>query len=90
MWRAALEAIRDSDRWSVVESDPVRGEIAAEIRPFLRGAPRPARIVVSLDDLGLTRVDARLQGDLRDRPARPSRQIAGFYRRLERLLARGA
>lgn len=88
VWRAALEAIRESDRWSVVESDPVRGEIAAEIRPLLRGAPRPAHVVVSLDDLGLTRVEAWLQGE-RDRGVAPSRQIAGFYRRLERLLARG-
>lgn len=89
VWRAALDVVRETERWRLVNSDPVRGEIAAEIRPLLRGAPRAARIVVALDDLGLTRVAASLPEERRVEGAAPPRQIAGFYRRLERILARG-
>src|SRR5690606_30521022 len=88
VWLAALEAVRSMDRWAQLGADPARGEIRVEIPRLLRRAPRAARISVSLDDLGFTRVHATLL-DENGAPLRRGepRQIRRFYRRLEGILA---
>ena len=83
VWDAAVAVIQQMDRWSVVSSDPVRGEILLQIRGLVRRAPRSARVAVWLDELGLTRLEAVI---LDSGGAGPMNR---FYRQVERRLASG-
>ena len=83
VWRAAQGVIEQNQQWTVVSSDPVRGEILVQIRGLIRRTPRSARIALWLDEVGLTRVEAAVLDSGGTAP------IARFYRRLERALAAG-
>ena len=88
VWLAALAAAA-MGRWTVTASDPVRGEILAEVRGLIRRTTRPARVRIVLDRMGLTRVDATFLTESGD-PAENAepRQIASFHRQLETRLRR--
>ena len=83
VWAAAVSVIEQTERWSVVSSDPVRGEILLQIRGLVRRTPRSARIAVWLDEVGLTRLEAVV---LDSRGTGPMRR---FYRQVEKRLAGG-
>lgn len=57
VWKAALETAGSRRRWTVTETDPRAGEIAAEARTALWRFTDDVRIRVSLDPDGNTRVD---------------------------------
>jgi hypothetical protein len=89
VWRAALAAVSAMGRWSATATDPVRGEIQVEARGLLSKTPRPVRISIGLDDLGLTRVHAAfLTGSGERAEGLEPRQIDRFHRQLETLLRR--
>jgi hypothetical protein len=57
VWQAAL-AIADRTRgWTLIASDPVKGEIVAEARTAVWGFVDDVWIRISLDEDGQTRVD---------------------------------
>src|SRR5215218_732393 len=89
VWLAALGAVAAMRHWTLTAADPHSGVITVDVRGLLRKTPRPARIRLALDALGLTRVDATFLSESGGRleTAEP-RQIARFHRRLEALLRR--
>lgn len=88
VWTAAVAAAGATRRWSVVERDPTRGTLEAEVRGVVSRIPRRVRITISLDELGLTRVDAGFV--ISGGGASPSpRAILRFLHRLDRELASG-
>ena len=91
VWQAALAAARLMGRWTVMDTDPVRGVISVEVGGLLRKRTRPARVRLLLDDFGLTRVEATFLGESGE-PAHgvERRQVARFHRQLEGLLRRDA
>lgn len=87
VWDAVQETIRAQRRWTVTQADARRGEIQAEARTALWRFVDDVWIRVSLDDLGLTRVDmssaSRVgRGDL----GVNARRIARFLHALDRRL----
>jgi hypothetical protein len=60
VWSAALVLGRDLRGWSVSDVDPRNGQISAEVHGWPLKRRDHATIVVSLDELGLTRVDLRM------------------------------
>lgn len=88
VWTAAVAAAGGTRRWSVVERDPTRGTLEAEVRGVVSRTPRRVRVTISLDELGLTRVDAGFVQS--GGGASPSpRTILRFLRRLDRELTSG-
>src|SRR5215212_8034275 len=61
VWEAVLETARSQRRWTVTQADARRGEIDAEARTSLWRFVDDVWIRVSLDELGLTRVDMSSQ-----------------------------
>ena len=57
VWTAAMEIAQQSRGWSVVQSDPVAGEIVAEARSRLWKFVDDVWIRISLDEEAQTRVD---------------------------------
>ena len=57
VWRAALAVAERSPRWTIVETIPKEGRIHAEARTRLWKFVDDVEIRVSLDGVGLTRVD---------------------------------
>lgn len=60
VWSAALVLGRTLRGWSVSDVDQRNGQISAEVSGWLLKRPDQATIVVSLDEVGLTRVDLRM------------------------------
>ena len=89
VWRAALAATGAMSRWTVTSSNSVRGEISIAARGLLSKNTRSARVVIALDRVGLTRVDAVFLGPAGE-PAEgvEARQIERFHRQVETLLRR--
>ncbi|HEX9939354.1 MAG TPA: DUF1499 domain-containing protein [Longimicrobium sp.] len=90
VWNAVQETVRAQRRWTVTQADARRGEIEAEARTALWRFVDDVWIRVSLDDLGLTRVDmssaSRVgSGDL----GVNARRIARFLHALDRRLQAG-
>jgi uncharacterized protein (DUF1499 family) len=87
VWRAASEVAAALPRWSVVERDPIRGRIRAEVRSRLFGRVDDVEIAISLDPLGRTRVDlvSASRTGRADFGAN-ARRIARFLRLLDRRL----
>lgn len=89
VWVAAIAAAAAMGRWTVTSSDPVRGEITVEARSLLSKTTRAARVLIALDDLGLTRVDAAfLAPSGEPDEGAEARQIRRFHQHLEALLRR--
>jgi hypothetical protein len=87
VWRAAL-AEAEALRWTVLETDPVGGEIHAEARTRLWKFTDDVWVRLSLDEDGQTRVDvvsaSRVgRGDLGTNARRIARFLRGVDRRLE-------
>jgi hypothetical protein len=87
VWNAVQETVRAQRRWTVTQADARRGEIEAEARTALWRFVDDVWIRVSLDDLGLTRVDVSSasrvgRGDL----GVNARRIARFLHALDRRL----
>lgn len=87
VWRAAL-AEAEALRWTVLETDPVGGEIRAEARTRLWKFTDDVWVRLSLDGDGQTRVDAvsasRVgRGDLGTNARRIARFLRGVDRRLK-------
>jgi uncharacterized protein (DUF1499 family) len=87
VWNAVQETVRAQRRWTVTQADARRGEIQAEARTALWRFVDDVWIRVSLDDLGLTRVDVSSAsrvgtGDL----GVNARRIARFLHALDRRL----
>ncbi|MBW3629057.1 MAG: hypothetical protein KY464_07135 [Gemmatimonadetes bacterium] len=89
VWLAALAAAAAMSRWTVTSTNSVRGEISIETRGLLSKTTQAARVLIALDDVGLTRVDAVFLGPSGE-PAEgaEARQIDRFHQHLEALLRR--
>ena len=91
VWDAALEVARTRKRWTVVNAEARRGEIQAEARTALWKFVDDVWIRVSLDELGLTRVDVSSQSRVgRADLGTNARRIARFLHALDRRLQPGA
>ncbi|HEU4452550.1 MAG TPA: DUF1499 domain-containing protein [Longimicrobium sp.] len=90
VWEAALETARSRRGWTVAESDPARGEFAAEARTVLWRFTDDVHVRISLDGDGMTRVDLTSQSRVgkADLGAN-ARRIARFLHALDRRLQRG-
>jgi Protein of unknown function (DUF1499) len=90
VWEAALETARARRGWSVVETDARRGEILAEARTALWRFVDDVAIRISLDELGMTRVDVASQSRVgtADLGAN-ARRIARFLHALDRRMQPG-
>jgi hypothetical protein len=89
VWDAALEIARGWRGWTVMESDPGRGEFAVEARTVLWRFVDDVHVRISLDDDGMTRVDLTSQsrvgrGDLGVNARRIARFLHALDRRLQR------
>lgn len=62
VWQAALALLGSGHGWTVSEADPRHGSLLAERRSMLRRRPRRLYLSLSLDPLGLTRVEAAFVG----------------------------
>jgi uncharacterized protein (DUF1499 family) len=87
VWEAATEIARGWRGWTIVESDPGRGEFAVEARTMLWRFTDDVHVRISLDGDGMTRVDLTSQsrvgrGDL----GVNARRIARFLHALDRRL----
>lgn len=91
VWEAALETARSWKRWTVVSAEARRGEIQAEARTALWKFVDDVLIRVSLDELGLTRVDVTSQSRVgRADLGTNARRIARFLHALDRRLEPGS
>lgn len=89
VWSAALATAGALRGWHLISWDPMRGEMRAEVTSFLVKRPDEISVHVTLDEVGLTRVDLivtprgrRLTRGL------ARRRIARFLRALDRTLGR--
>lgn len=87
VWRGASWLLSPEHGWTMVETDPNSGSIMALRRtPLLRREVR-VLVTISLDPVGLTRVDAVFLQGKRDRPRRGQRRrVRRFFRRLDRAI----
>lgn len=91
VWTAALETAAQGQRWTVLASDPRRGEIHAEARPRLQRFAGDVWVRVSLDEDGQTRVDVASQSRREGADfGANARRIARFLHALDRRLGDGA
>ena len=87
VWEAALETARTRRRWTVTQADARRGEIQAEARTALWRFVDDIWIRISLDELGLTRVDVSSQSRVGSADLGVNaRRIARFLHALDRRL----
>ena len=87
VWQAALETARGTKRWTIVQAEARRGEIQAEARTGLWKFVDDVWIRISLDELGLTRVDVSSQSRVgRADLGTNARRIARFLHALDRRL----
>jgi len=87
VWLAALAVCGRFPRWSVTEKDPARGEIGVLAGRRWGRAPRAGGIRVSLDEVGLTRVEVAFVGDRGEPDPRANRrEVRRFFRLLDRAL----
>lgn len=90
VWRAAEALLAPERGWTVLTADARAGLICVERRRLLLRTKLRLRLAVSLDELGLTRVDATfLARDGTGPLIGQRRRIEGLLRRLERALADG-
>jgi uncharacterized protein (DUF1499 family) len=88
VWNAALETAREWPRWTVTSAEARRGEIAVEARTALWRFVDDVWVRISLDELGLTRVDVSSgsrvgRGDLGVNARRIARFLHALDRRIE-------
>ncbi|HET7230885.1 MAG TPA: DUF1499 domain-containing protein [Longimicrobium sp.] len=90
VWDAVLETARSRPRWSVIQADARRGEIEVEARTGVWRFVDDVLIRISLDELGLTRVDMTSQSRVgRADLGVNARRIARFLHALDRRLVPG-
>lgn len=90
VWRAALTVATGSPGWTVVETVPREGRIHAEARTRLWKLVDDVEIRVSLDGVGLTRVDLTSASRVgRADLGTNARRIHRFLRQLDRHLNPG-
>ena len=90
VWEAALDTARGWSRWTIVQADARRGEIQAEARTALWRFVDDIWIRISLDELGLTRVDVSSQSRVGKADLGVNaRRIARFLHALDRRLMPG-
>lgn len=87
VWQAALALLGSGRGWTVTGADPRHGSLLAERRSLLRRRPRRFYLSLSLDPMGLTRVEAAFVRE-DGTPARRGRGRAAerILRRLDRAL----
>jgi hypothetical protein len=87
VWQAALALLGTGRGWTVTEADPSHGSLLAERRSMLRRRPRRVYLSISLDPVGLTRVEGAFVRD-DGTPVRRGRRRAAerILRRLDRAL----
>lgn len=91
VWDAVLATVRALKRWTVVNAEARRGEVQAEARTALWKFVDDVWIRVSLDELGLTRVDVISQSRVgRADLGTNARRIARFLHALDRRLEPGS
>jgi hypothetical protein len=87
VWTTVQDIVTRHGRWSIARADPAAGFLEIEIRPWLGGRNRALHVMVSLDEVGLTRVEARWPGGAERPPGwASSRDLLRFYRDLARAL----
>ncbi len=87
VWEAAVETARASRGWTVLESDPARGEFAVEARTMLWRFVDDVHVRISLDGDGMTRVDLTSQSRVGKADlGTNARRIARFLHALDRRL----
>jgi hypothetical protein len=87
VWQAALALLGSGRGWTVTEADPRHGSLLAERRSMLRRRPRRFYLSISLDPMGLTRVEAAfVRGDGTLARRGKGRAAERILRRLDRAL----
>jgi len=87
VWQAALALLGSGHGWAVTEADSRHGSLLAERRSMLRRRPRRFYLSISLDPLGLTRVDAAfVDADGTPTGRAGARRAEQILRRLDRAL----
>lgn len=81
VWSAALSTAEALGGWRVIDRDPVHGEIRAEACGRLWKRPDEVHIRLSLDEVGLTRVDLVVTPLARRIGRRRGRRRIGRYLR---------
>jgi len=85
VWEAALEIAGSTQGWTVTLADARRGEIEAEARTRLWRFVDDVAIRISLDELGMTRVDMTSQSRVGKADlGTNARRIARFLHALDR------
>lgn len=91
VWSAAVSTAGSLRGWRVLDLDPMRGAIRAEACGRLWKRPDEVRIQLSLDEVGLTRVDLTVTPLTRRLGSGPSRRRIGRYlRALDAALGSGS
>ena len=90
VWDRALESVRARNRWELVHHDEDLGLVTVRCRGFLPGSASLLTIWVSLDDNGLTRLDARCATDARRPAGSGGRLVGDLLAALDRALGTGA
>jgi hypothetical protein len=87
VWQAALALLGSGRGWTLTEADPQHGSLLAERGSMLRRRPQRFYLSITLDPLGLTRVEAAfVRGDGTPVRRGKGRAAERILRRLDRAL----
>lgn len=90
VWDRALDSVRERNRWEIVHHDEDLGLVTVRCRGFLPRSASVLTIWVSLDDNGLTRLDARCVAEGRRAAGGGERLVRDLLDGIDRALGPGA